>query len=218
MYFISADYFGYIIILLIIVMIIVFPSQKISYNIYKGKIPNFIKNFPIYISSEEEVNETMGKIIRFLESLPNSLESKLEINQNDLNNLYTRGEAIIMLMPGRYVYYEIQDNNIIQRSILWPSVTLKGYSSQTDSITFFLEDNKLFQRRIVLEQDDKKFNDEVFVLATCSVVLLLIFSLGICKGDNTLLDRETTEYKNFETIINSIKNIKIENNTLVIQI
>jgi hypothetical protein len=201
-------------------------------QIKKGyKIPKQMLDFPIHQSSQNDYLKSKLKIEEFLSAAVENKEFNLVLDQNDINNLFWKGLNIDRSNPGSYFYYSIESTCIIEKFIQWPSwFTLASVYTETSEISF--DDSKqppssVFKDSVgVPSANYRKTEEEGRVLDLLSrnypisylSLFVCIFDYGYLRLSRYIPNTESTEYKRVMLAMRNIDLIKIENETLIIQI
>jgi hypothetical protein len=192
------------------------PMEIIQYRVSHGKAPAIIQNFPRHPYSADSIAYTILKINSFIEFLKQDLCLTLVIDQDDINNLYLSKMFTDPLQPGSHYYFEIIENRIVDRQLLWPW-PFESYVYYEHSRDYILDEyGVLFERMKNLTKFI--FTDEDLLISlSSSFILMLIFSQGECMSSHYnayLRIIDTSEYK---SLIARVSSITIEDNCLIIQ-
>ncbi|WP_017658782.1 hypothetical protein [Baaleninema simplex] len=192
--------------------------QKKQSDIKKGKIPKILQQFPMHTSSQEEYASTRLKIDEFFSLCLNNKQSKLKLNQAEINDIYTQGVCLDKYKPGRYIYYEIQDDKIIENMIEWPAFgpafTLCYFEKKE---IWFSSQKKIVEHLNILEVQEKSLpKDEVQRPIQRSALIVFIFGGSISPYGFTDFSK-TVQYQKAEKILERLKKVEIKNGILIIE-
>jgi hypothetical protein len=183
-------------------------NKKVTIDVNKGNPPETLKNFPVHQASPEQYLETKNKVNHFIDLLATDNKNiELSLNENDLNNLYSKGITIDIYQPGRYFYYSIQEDYILEKTIEWPLFLVpKPYNTRKKIIYF----DRLKQH--------KKVGKEEFSTIPLSKFALILFIFGASRSPALLSYKfdETVEYQRALTLIGQLKKIEISNHFLIL--
>lgn len=183
-------------------------SRKIISDIKKGKIPDTLRNFPVHKTNSKKYLETKNKVNHFLDLLATDHQNiELKLNEADLNNLYSKGIIIDKYQPGRYFYYSIQEDYILEKMIEWPLFLVPKPYQTREKIIYFNN----------LKQYDKVENEE-FATLSLSKSALILFIFGASRSPALLSYKfdETVEYQRAITLIEKLKKVEISDYFLVL--
>lgn len=93
--------------------------RKITEDIKSGNsIPQALAEFPIHETSQQKYLTTRKKIEDFSIAALDNQATTLSLNASDINNIYTKGINLDKFTPGKFFYYQIQDNLIIETRLI----------------------------------------------------------------------------------------------------
>lgn len=192
--------------------------QKKKLDVKKGNIPLKLRQFPMHRSSPEEYARTRLKIDEFSSLCLNNKQSKLKLNQAEINDIYTQGVCLEKYKPGRYIYYEIQDDKIIENMIEWPAFgpafTLCYFEKKE---IWFSSQKKIVEHLNILEVQEKSLpKDEVQRPIQRSALIVFIFD-GSISPDGFTDFSKTVQYQKAEKILKRLKKIEVKNGFLIIE-
>jgi len=183
-------------------------NKKVATDVNKGNPPETLKHFPVHKASPGQYLETKNKVNHFIDLLATDHKNiELKLNEADLNNLYSKGITIDIYQPGRYFYYSIQEDYILEKMIEWPLFLVpKPYNVRERIIHF----NHLIQ-------NDKVMNEK-FATLPLSKSSLILFIFGASRSPAFLSYKfdETVEYQRAITLIEKLKNVVISNYFLIL--
>ena len=189
------------------------------YNLNKGNIPPIIKDFPDYDTSPSAYLETKNRLENFLSLALTEQKVELTLSENDINNLYTKGINLNKHEPGKYLYYSIQENSILETKIEWPFfLDSKPCHRRKKIIEFSSKQGELLENSRVIERYNQPVNDSLISKSLDSSPFIL-FILGVSDKPSYLPFKytQTVEYKRAITLLEKIKTIEIKNSYLVIK-
>lgn len=244
MNFINVNFF-----VLIILICIALSTKKIYYCIILSKIlkdrrklTGRLDNLPVHPTSSEDYFNSRQKVDQFIKQTLNDEKAELILSSSDLNNLYLKGipvnkYCVVQTVPillnfriNRYLYFEIEDEGILETTISYPSFYGKeGVFTRTDMFRFYKESSQLMIERKTIETNDrdlKKFYDGNynFIFYTVdfplikSNLLFFIFDAIPSPDRNIMFSiKNDASYKNIISLIEKIDDIHICENCMVIR-
>ena len=151
--------------------------------------------------------------ILYLEGI---LTAQIILDENDINNIYTQGITLNKLIPGKYLFYEIKDNFILEKSIKWPSPgSPQNICFGISEIQFKIDEiiEKPIALYKVIEERGIKFHNEAS-LRSLNQFPLILFIFGGSQQPDSWRKSTTIEYQKALAIIERIQSIKINNGYL----
>lgn len=191
--------------------------RKTTFNLNNGKIPNCLESFPVYTTSPDAYLESKNKVEKFKDLALAGQKTELQLSQNDLNNLYTKGITLNKSSPGRYLYYQIQDNVILERLIEGPLfMAPKTYRTRVREISF--SNQKLNGYIRVIEEYGREMNEEKQEFPFFTSTLVLFTFGGLRSPDSTFYKHEeTVEYQRAMVLLEKIKSVEISSGHLILR-
>lgn len=194
-----------------------FSYQEVMNNLYDGKLAEAIEDFPVHETSLDAYLKSKYKIDSFIDFLSQNQSAELILSQEELNDFYTKGKTINKYVPGTYIYYQINEGKIVEISIEGPSnLPPNPYFTKTREIYF--SSNSLEEYFVITEENGKKINDRSlsYSLEKSS---LICFIMGIIDFPDRFpfKFKKSNEYQKGLVLLNKLKNIEINNNSLVLK-
>lgn len=192
--------------------------QKKRADIRKGKIPKILQQFPMHTSSQEEYTKTRLKIENFSSYCLEYQQSILKLNQSEINTIYTQGINLNKYKPGKYFYYEIQNDKIIEYMIRWPAsgpaFTLCYFEKK--EIWYSSHGKVLEHQNLLGTQENSLTREEIQLPIQYSALILFIF--GGSKSPEGFTDfSKTVQYQKAEKILERLKKVEVKNGILIIE-
>lgn len=189
--------------------------RKTTFNLNNGNIPNCLENFPVHKTSPDAYLKSKSKVERFKDLALAGQKNKLQLSQNDLNNLYTKGITLNKSSPGRYLYYQIQDNVILEKLIEgFLFMAPKTYRTRVREVSFSSQESNGYIR--VIEEYGRKMNEKKQEFPFYTSTLLLFTFGGLRSPDSTFYKhKETVEYQRAMALLEKIKSVEISNENLI---
>lgn len=194
--------------------------RKVTEDIKSGKnIPKVLVEFPIHETSTQDYLATKKKIEDFFLATLNNQVTNLTLNADDLNNIYTKGINLNKYIPGKFLYYEIKDNTIVESKLEWPSPDfLTVCYTEKRTITFHLKDNIVLETSKLIEVDNRQIKDETITAPLVySKIISYIFGGIKSPSDAPEFSSDAAEYQRTLRLMGKIKSIEIEDNLLIIK-
>ncbi|ELS33250.1 hypothetical protein Pse7429DRAFT_1589 [Pseudanabaena biceps PCC 7429] len=132
-------WFNYSVILILYISISLSFSYIRSWFIINGKMPQAVVDFPIYETTPEEFASLKQKFEEFLQSGLENGRSELILTVEQLNCIICRGITQVKVGGGTRpgpIYYEIDNQQLIERSLSYPNLGCGGYQISTRIIEF----------------------------------------------------------------------------------
>ena len=198
-------------------IISIIKHKKIVVDINNGKIPEIVENFPVHNTSSNAYLASKNKVEQFINSALIGQHTELKLTQDDLNNLYTKGINLNKYTPGRYLYYQIKDNFVIEKLIEGPLyIPPNPYRSRKTEFSF--SNSELKQHSRIIEEYEKpiKGSLETFPLSISSLIL---FILGASNSPDKLPLKfnKTVEYQRAMILLEKIKSIEVDSGYLILR-
>ncbi|NJO96441.1 MAG: hypothetical protein HC764_10800 [Pleurocapsa sp. CRU_1_2] len=191
--------------------------RKTTFNLGKGKIPGCLEDFPVHTTLPEAYLKSKDKVKQFTDLLITGQQGELKLSQDDINNLYTKGIILNKYTAGRYLYYQIKDNIILERLIEGPLfLSPKSYRMRIKEISF--SSNNLERYSRIIEEYGRKMNEEKQIFSFYTSTLILFIFGGLRSPDCTFYKHEeTVEYQKAMILLEKIKNIEIDDDYLILR-
>ncbi|PPT10832.1 hypothetical protein CKA32_006448 [Geitlerinema sp. FC II] len=172
----------------------------------------------MHTSSQEEYTKIRLKIENFSSCCLDRRQSILQLNQLELNTVYTQGINLNKYKPGKYFYFEIQKDKIIEHIIEWPALgpafTLCYFGKKE---IWFSSQKKIVEHLNILEVQEKSLpKDEVQRPIQRSALIVFIFG-GSISPDGFTDFSKTVQYQKAEKILKRLKKIEVKNGILIIE-
>ncbi|MDC0831957.1 hypothetical protein POG22_02885 [Geitlerinema sp. CS-897] len=192
--------------------------QKKQSDIKKGKIPKVLQQFPTHTSSQEEYTKTRLKIENFSSYCLEHQQSILQLNQSEINTVYTQGINLNKYKPGKYFYYEIQNDRIMEYMIRWPAFgpafTLCYFEKK--EIWYSSQGKVLEHQNLLGTQENSLTKKEIQLPIQYSALIVFIFG-GSISPDGFTDFSKTVQYQKAEKILKRLKKIEVKNGILIIE-
>ena len=182
----------------------------------RRKAPKSIAKFPTFQTSRNSYIKTTEKVNHFINSITKNNDAELELTAQEINHLHAKGISTDIYLPGKYLYYEIEDSCIIQHLIEWPIFSIRPYNQINKKICFLMnEDNIKFSSKYIEiyskpEESESYIND-------ISFSPLIIFILQGSSDPSRIpfdFDADSEEYKKTMKLVDKIKYLNIVDNKL----
>lgn len=196
-------------------------NRKFFSNVYQGKFPQSLIDFPDIKASPKTYLETKEKINEFVESILSNLQEnstlELKLNELELNNLHVKGVSVNKYSEGTHVYYKIENSYILEKKINFPSpfsIGLNKYSFKEKSMLFFKKEDLIWEKYKFLSEPRQK---EESITIAFSPLIRFIFGVGKYPYGYFPEDKsqDTIEYQKFLNIVNEIKDVEIREGNLI---
>jgi hypothetical protein len=190
----------------------------------QSKIPQALLNFKTHNASPLFYSETKNRVENFINSSLQDEIVEIILNEDDINSLYTKGISLNKYKPGTYLYFEFQENLILEKLVEWPNFFgPNGCRTRIRSISFDLENGKLVTKTKILEEYGRVMNEveDSFSLSGSPLILFILGASHTPLFPSSLLfdtnSAQTIEYQRALKILEKLKNVKVENFCLTIQ-
>ncbi|AUT01132.1 hypothetical protein CLI64_12355 [Nostoc sp. CENA543] len=187
---------------------------KLNKALRKSQLPAELVNFPIYISTIEEYLSVKGRVNAFIEAGCNNTSFELHLTANDLNCLRNKGSIPDRQSLKRPEYYEIKQNNIIERRVVFPwPFNRHGCINETKSIKFVVVNDSITEQNTTIARHEKEMlpnkRKVINYPLVHSKLLLQIFNF---------FKSSQQERQNLLNVINNIKKIEVTNDEITLYI
>ncbi|WP_190670099.1 MULTISPECIES: hypothetical protein [Nostocales] len=178
--------------------------NKLNKALHQSQLPEELVNFPVYSSTPEEYSSVKIRISDFIEACNHNRTFELHLTANDLNCLRNKGHSPNRKSLKRPEYYEITENKIIERRVVFPwPFNRYGCINDVKYIDFIFKNGSLIEQSSIIARHNKEIpkarQNIIEYPIIQSRLLLQIFSHCLTG----------TEKSNLVNIIEEIKNIKI---------
>lgn len=191
--------------------------KRTTVSLGQGKIPDCLENFPVHTTTADAYLQSKNKVERFINLALTEQQTELKLSQDDLNNLYTKGIILNKYTPGKYLYYQIQDNVILEKLIEGPwYLPPVPYRTRKTEFSFSKIDLKQFSRIIEEYGKPMKGEQQSFSLSISSLILF-IFGASISPDTLPLKFRKTVEYQRAMVLLKKIKSVEVNNGHLILK-
>jgi len=192
-------------------------SEKKS-DIKKGKIPKILQQFPTHTSSQEEYTRIKSKIEKFSSCCLDDKQSILQLNQSEINTVYTQGIDLNKYKPGKYFYFEIQRDKIIEHIIEWPALgpafTLCYFEKKE---IWYSSQGKVIEHQNYLESQESSLSkEEIRLPIQYSALIVFIFG-GSISPDDFADFSNTVQNQKAEKILERLKKVEVKDGILIIE-
>ncbi|MGD2181482.1 hypothetical protein [Lusitaniella coriacea] len=196
------------------VIVLCFKAGAIVSDVEKGKIPKQLAEFPTHETSKDFYDRTKRKMENFVDSALEDRKAEIELNEAEINTLYTQGIFLDKYKRGTYLHYEIEEDKIVEKMIVYPFPSMTGYVYKEKWIYFFTDTQ--FQEKNLVFDGSWTEPHEIIILISHSP--LISFILGGSRSSEYLRthDRKTVEYQKVLKIIENLKKVEIQNGYLII--
>jgi|GEM_PF-4405039 len=188
---------------------------KIILDVNKGKPPRKLKDFPSIETSEVDYKQVQYKIRSFCDSALKNKTIELSLNEFEINTLAVKGSLLNKYIPGEYFYYQIKEDSIIEKMIIWPFLSAKGYKYRERWI-YFVTKTQLWERTQVFDGTLMEPYEKTLPISYSS---LIVFVLGGSKtsASLTLNAKQTVKYQQALNIIEKLRNVEIKQGFLILE-
>lgn len=131
--------FNYSVIVILFVSVTLSFSYIRSWFIVNGKMPQAVIDFPIYETTPEEFDSLRQKFDEFFQDGLENGRSELSLTVEQLNCIICGGITQVKVGGGTRpspIYYEIDNQRLIERQLSYPSLGCEGYEISTRIIEF----------------------------------------------------------------------------------
>lgn len=189
------------------------------FNLSKGKVIKSLEEFPVHTTSPDGYLTSKKKVEEFANSLLTGQKAELSLNQEDINNLYTKGIVLNKYITGKYLYYQIQKDLIIEKLIEGPVFfffSSNPYRARTKEISFSHQKLECYRR--ITEEYGRKIKETKQSFPLDASVLILFILGGLRSPDGTFYGyQETVEYQKATSLIKKINSVEISNGHLILR-
>jgi len=190
--------------------------REVNNDLKNGKLTEAIENFPVHKTSLDAYVKSKDKIDNFIELLSKDKSTELILSQKELNDLCRKGKIVNKYISGKYVYYEIKENKIVENLIEGPFILPPNpYFTRTKEIYFSA--NKLEQYFKIIEENGKKINYQTPPHSLDSPLILFILGVSETPDKFPFKFRKSSEHLKGLVLLNKLKNVEIKNNNLVLK-
>ena len=95
-------------------LLVTISYQKVNNDLKNGKLAEAIENFPVHKTSLDAYLKSKSKVDSFICLLSKDKQTGLSLSQEELNDLCSQGETVNKYIPGKYVYYQIKENKVVE--------------------------------------------------------------------------------------------------------
>ena len=193
-------------------------EQRITYRIW---VPRRLEEFSLTTYSSSFCDSSISKMNSFIDSLGNNLSCTISLNEDELNSLILKSKTYDKYIPGRYVYYKVDENSIIESFLSWPNFSSPDACLTSKKKLNFKTKHELKTIEIKeLEHNGFTNFDSYSFEATKSVLLLIVFNgLSYIPSFDTNISTyygQEEDVENARSLVEKLSEIKIINNSLVL--
>ncbi len=196
--------------------------RKVTEDIKSGNSqPKILVEFPIHKTSQQKYLATKKKIEYFSITALENQASTLTLNADDINNIYTKGINLNKFTPGKFFYYQIQDNLIVETRMEWPSlVFMSVVSTETRTFSFSVNNEVVLETSKFIKTNIGEINDDKYNITApliYSKIISYIFGGIKSPSDAPGFSQDAAESQRTVKLIGKIKSIEIKDDSLIIK-